>query len=514
MKTRVLFLVVCAMFSSGTGFAALTADPNILNASFEDPTVSSAMASVNYVTDWFEASTTDARTQTRLEGTGNVLLTPHGYNLAGMLYPGSCIYQPVATFSSNTVYDVSLYVGKRNDQPGPVVHVELWAGGDPGLAADSAVNDRIGGNFELETVVGAALVDAAMLDFSQWGNTWPNPGQQNVQLLTETSHTTSDVLWLVIYRGNADTGGAAAGGQLYVDNVSMSFLADPFPVLPDDGATGVPVTTDANPSDPNYTTLVWLGPGTYDSVGGFDVYIGTTDPNFLLDPPYGLETTLVTGTSNLCADPSPSSDLDYETTYHWVVVAHEPNTVGTIPHPVSSSFTTISEDIPPVVTITQNGARTWPGAPSISLDATVTDAEAITNVDWSVTGVPATYADYLGDPNQFIISEGGTLENPTAVFAMNLTDPNALGYYQVTLTATDAGDPGATPPNEALEGSDTAWFEVLATPCLTFQANGGWLNPFDMNDDCVLDINDLTVWAAEWMDDRNPLNPYYYGWTP
>ena len=475
----------------------LTSDPNVINGDFEVPVCE---IEDEGVTDWIEAGGYNnfSWVVTRHYNTGGFNYgVGSGDNCVQIVSPYDCIYQAVATFSPNTMYEVTCWIGKKG-QRGPVGRVELWAGGTPPiLDDDDSVNYYGSEGFQL-TTAGATLVDSASFDFSYLESTDWSPGYQTFILQTQTSHTASDPLYLLFLRSDADP---EYGGQLAVDDVSMSRLMNPILIVPPYGATGLPITTDDLPDDPNHTTLAWSAPSgvTYE---GYDIYFGTTEPNLSVAD-YGM-TKLSTKTTATHIDPSPASDLEYETAYYWVVEAYDPNAIPNAEN--YSTFTTRVRDLMPVVTINQDGGRTWLGAPAVALDAVVTDPEeAIADTDWSVTTVPGSYADYLGDPNQFIISEGGTFTAPTALFAMNLTDPNALGYYVLTLTATD--DEGMGP---ALTGSDTVYVMVHETACEAFQANGDWLSPFDDDDNCVLDLTDAAAWFAAWLEDRNPSDPIVY----
>jgi hypothetical protein len=127
---------------------------------------------------------------------------------------------------------------------------------------------------------------------------------------------------------------------------------EPTNPVPGDNETDLPVITDADPGTSSETTLSWTAPAAYTSTG-YDVWFGT-EPNEL-HPDYDMikikQYASFTGTA---VDPliyyttdfgqdwydSEKTKLDYETTYHWYVVAYE----GTTPHASSSwSFTTKAE---------------------------------------------------------------------------------------------------------------------------------------------------------------------------
>lgn len=145
-------------------------------------------------------------------------------------------------------------------------------------------------------------------------------------------------------------------------------------------------------------TLSWDAPEAYTGAT-YDVYFGTTDPNFNIPAPYGLSSTLATGTALTSATPVPSP-MAYETEYFWVVDTHEPNDVGTILHPGAAwSFTTRLADSPPVVTAGSDWA-TWldSGTAIQAVSGTIADAGEGDVVDADITwtiqeypgGAPAT----------------------------------------------------------------------------------------------------------------------------
>jgi len=69
------------------------------------------------------------------------------------------------------------------------------------------------------------------------------------------------------------------------------------------------------------------------------------------------------------------------------------------------------------------------------------------------------------------------------------------GSYLVQLTATDGI--GQT-------GSDTLTVTVTADNCAAAQLSTAWdgFNVADYNEDCVVDIEDIALFATEWLDDR------------
>lgn len=484
MKTKLLLLASVVLVFTGTGFA-LTADPNITNGTFEDPVLVGTSSSTDVV-DWWEGGGFNqwSGVGTRKWGSANFKGgTREGLNGAQMVTTRDCLFQPVALFQPNTPYQVSCIIQKRDDQVGPSGRIELWAGGTP-LGADDpvATNTYYGSAGFPLTVAGATLVDSVSFDYSnvgKWNFLW---GTKSFTLATDSSHTTSDPLYLVFVK--------TGGGQLAVDAVTMTISDQTILTSPEDGA--VDVAVDAS--------LEWVGPGNYENEV-FDVYIGTSEPNFSEGAPYGM-TLVADGTPENSASPA----LDYETTYYWAVDVYEPNATepgNYLYHPATtfSSFTTLDEDVDPVVEFDQDGFRTWLDGPTVTITATVTDREAIADINWEFTTVPAEYA---GDPSLFLTDNTTDMTMPTADIVVP-NDPTATGYYEITLTATDdAGGAGA------LTGSKIIWFTVHNTPCDARKANGGGILPEDINSDCKVDLLDLAELSQAWLDDRNPANPIIY----
>ncbi|MGE4287002.1 MAG: hypothetical protein AB7F23_10455, partial [Phycisphaerae bacterium] len=79
--------------------------------------------------------------------------------------------------------------------------------------------------------------------------------------------------------------------------------------------------------------------------------------------------------------------------------------------------------------------------------------------------------------------------NPTADFT-TLT----AGTYAIELSATD---------NAGHSHADTMTVQVLNDACAAAQASADWagFNYFDVDQNCVVDFNDITVFAASWLED-------------
>jgi hypothetical protein len=505
MQARVFLLLICAALLPGTVHAIdvshLTEEPVVTNGDFQYPEI---VIEDEDVFEWVEGGGYNGFSgiYTREYGTGDWNAGGDGSTqMCQIVSPNDCIYQAVCWFQPNTKYELTCFIAKRSDQLGPKGRVELWAGGDPALIIGDNEDDGfyVSEAFQL-AVSGATRVAYAEFDYSHLDNSAPSPGANNFTFLTETSHTTSDPMYLLFMRESDD------GGQLGVDAVTLIIAGsgNAAPILPKDGATDVPVTTDDDPDDPSHTTLAWLPPRLY-TAQGYDVYFHTSEPNLLaaetVDTKYGMPriASLTTATH---IDPSPSSNLEFSSTYYWVVEAYEPepNNVP-IPFEDYSTFTTMATT--PIVNIILDGARTWPGE-QVPVPATVVqvDTEQSFTVEYTITAP----AGYTGDPNLFLVEDLSNPAEPSAIFTAVGTDPSILGFYEITLEATNAVDGN--------KGSDTMWIQVSETACEAKIANGDLLSPFDDNDDCVIDITDLAAWVAAWMDDRNPSDPTYYGYTP
>jgi hypothetical protein len=510
MKVKVLLLLICAVLLSGTGRAidvsGLTDEPVVTNGDFQYPEIVTEAEDVAY---WVEGGGYNGFSGIYLRqyGTGDWNAGGDGTTqMCQIVSPNDCIYQAVCWFQPNTKYELSCFIAKRSDQLGPKGRVELWAGGDPDLIIGDNEDDGyyVSEDFQL-AVSGATRVAYAEFDYSHLDNSASSPGTNNFTLLTGTSHTESDPMYLLFMRESDD------GGQLGVDAVTLIIAGsgNAAPILPADGATDVPVTTDDDPEDSTHTTLEWLAPRLY-TAQGYDVYLHTSEPNLLVeetvDTKYGMPriASLTTATH---IDPSPSSNLEFSTMYYWVVEAYKPEP-NDVPEPFETYATFTTTTSAPVVDIISEGARTWRGEPlPIPVTVIQVDSGQSFTAEYTVTGPDG----YTGDPSLFLadttlVDTGGGIWEATPVFTPTGTDPDIVGLYEITLEATNSVDGNM--------GSDTMWIQVTETACEAKIANGDSLNPFDDNGDCVINIMDFAAWAAAWLDDRNPSEPTYYGYTP
>ena len=506
MKARVFLLLICAVLLSGTAHAIdvshLKVDPNVVNGDFEIPAIPEGEVKDEDVFEWVEAEGYNIWTgvYTRLYGTGDWRAgAGGGAQMCQIVSPYDCAYQPVALFQPNTQYEVTCWIGKRSDQYGPKGRVELWAGGDPALIIGDDPDNYYGSEGFQLAVSGATRVDYEEFDYSHLDEYAWSPGAHSFTFLTDTSHTESDPLYLLFMR----SGLVGEGGQLGVDDVTLNIAGagNALPILPEDGATDVPITTDDDPDDPEHTTLAWLAPTLY-TAQGYDVYFHTSEPNLLIDQTpdtkYGMP-RIATQTTATHIDPSPSSNLVLSTTYYWVVEAYD---LG-VPVPFEEYATFTTKSSAPIVNIISDGIHTWLGEQTFTTATVVqVDPEQSFTVDYTITAP----AGYTGDPNLFLVEDLSNPAEPSAIFTAVGTDPNILGSYEITLEATNSVD--------GVKGSDTMWIQVAETACEAKMASGEPLSPFDDNDDCVLEMIDLTAWFTTWLDDRNPSDPTYYGYTP
>ncbi len=181
-----------------------------------------------------------------------------------------------------------------------------------------------------------------------------------------TGFTNSDRAGL---RGYLDLAVADAGGNIVIyidglinegeerawyDGVSYEAFIPPTAWDPDPANKESDVETDLS-ARAITGELSWNAPTAYNDAT-YDIYFGTTEPNFNDPAPYGL-TQLNIGDAQSATSIVPPV-LDYETTYYWVVDAYEPNTVPILYQGSGWSFTTAPSDYAPTVTA-GNNYITW-----------------------------------------------------------------------------------------------------------------------------------------------------------
>lgn len=240
-------------------------------------------------------------------------------------------------------------------------------------------------------------------------------------------------------------------------------------------AASNPVPTD---DGVNVTaTLSWDAPEAYTGAT-YDVYFGTTEPNFNDPAPYGLSNTLATGTLLTTATPVPSP-MAYETDYFWVVDTHEPNDIGTILHPGAAwSFTTEVADSPPVVTAGSDWVawldsgmvtQTVSGIVDDSGEGDVADTDIVWTIQAYPGGAPATAMQMIDRGSAGTLPAGetdivllrdwiGTDTRGTNIAGDPLTltiGGLASGTYTLTTIHHDMGDQTGT-FNIAIDGTTVA----------------------------------------------------------
>jgi hypothetical protein len=238
------------------------------------------------------------------------------------------------------------------------------------------------------------------------------------------------------------------------------------------------------------------------------------DPN--LDPAYTItydvyadpNQTKVTANSSSCAyrslgqtaatfDPTP--DMVNLTTYYWKVDSHVKFDYKTDPNVLSGpiwAFTTAPFDMTPVVDAGGSIITTLELASSpnvLTLNGSVTDDGISTlTVRWEAYDVAfsggltskVTFADATDPSTTVTISESGT--------------------YILNLSATDAT--GTV--------SDQIEIVVYDSDCDAAKATGTHVaNYYDRNDNCVVDLSDFAVFAAEWLDSTALTESYSYAST-
>jgi len=153
------------------------------------------------------------------------------------------------------------------------------------------------------------------------------------------------------------------------------------------------------------------------------------------------------------------------------------------------------DNSPPIVDA-GNSYLTWlDDLPLTTLAGTVGDGPpgdvADVDVVWSITDQP-------GGSNPSVTKTSIDWANPTAEFTTDTT-----GTYEITLTVTDS---------TGLVGSDTLEIPVVADACEAAQQVPGWVdfNPYDSDQNCVIDLIDYQAFAAQWLEDLRLTAPVAY----
>lgn len=199
MKVRVLASLVIFMLATVAAGAGLM-DPAISNGSFEDGGLGEGDWDFNVGAPWGETG------GTYLENNAITASdpTPYGDKSVRIGWSGA-VYQEIGTWSADTNYDVTLWIGQRGEASSWVVG-ELWAGGTSGYG---------GPDVSLWDNVGATWVDYHWFSAFDTGSTsgdatWTfNTSAFNADGLTEGAP-----LWLRL--------AADAPADLQIDNVRVT----------------------------------------------------------------------------------------------------------------------------------------------------------------------------------------------------------------------------------------------------------------------------------------------------
>ena len=235
----------------------------------------------------------------------------------------------------------------------------------------------------------------------------------------------------------------------------------------------------------------------------YDVYWSTVDANFIG------ESAASVGQAAQSFDPAVDATptlpaITTDTTYYWrvdsVVIWDvnsflEPGTYTVIPGTPDTYLQTVEGDSWQFTTLPANPAPTVDAGDNlytslalldspnaIALNGIVSDPGDSPTILWSVlTGV----ADYPGGTQSF---PGG------AGSAVTTFQSDTAGRFVLQLTADD----GYNPPV-----SDTMEVLVIEDACEAAKANpdGYTQLVFDLNNDCVVNLPDLAIVAAEWLTD-------------
>ncbi|MCK4999189.1 MAG: hypothetical protein KAS23_06630, partial [Anaerohalosphaera sp.] len=179
-------------------------DPDLINSSFEDPTLDSGTSS-NDINDWWDAVDF---TYTKDEGISTVPATPYGDNWAE-LGRGRWIYQQIGTYEENMDLDISFLLGRPTNQGGLDTRVSLLVGGNPELAADVAATYD---DNPLTGTVGATLIDSSALIPPVGAGAM---AEQLVRLSTGTGYSPGAPLWLQFHTSDTDS------GRVNIDNIKV-----------------------------------------------------------------------------------------------------------------------------------------------------------------------------------------------------------------------------------------------------------------------------------------------------
>ena len=222
---------------------------------------------------------------------------------------------------------------------------------------------------------------------------------------------------------------------------------------------------------------------------------------------------------------TPSSQLNKDGLYNMAVVSildagvpvpsvgaaimNDPNVVGPI-----WAIETLPRDLPPVVDVVDlvgvgfGNALTYDAALPVVLNATVDDStEAdLDTYGWEIIGWPGA------DPN--IVAAATLTDTTTDIYAPSATfdvdDTHSLyelGAWEIELTVTDTANP------EVLTGSDWITVTITTDACAVAKLRPDYLTTVakqgDIDQNCVVNLLDFALLAADWLDDVNQYTTYY-----
>ncbi|MFC1467303.1 M60 family metallopeptidase [Verrucomicrobiota bacterium] len=189
-------------------------NPAVSIASFEDPAMTLGENSSG-INGWYDSV---KYTLTQNDDTATHPDTPYGDNWAE-LGQERWMYQRIGTYRENMDLDISFLTGRRSDNPGLDMVVNLLVGGDATLAAD--VDNKIFTNNPLTNKVGGVGADliAASGVISKPAEAL-GMAEQSVQLSTGTGYAEGEPLWLQIAVVES------ASGRLLIDNVKVADVTD------------------------------------------------------------------------------------------------------------------------------------------------------------------------------------------------------------------------------------------------------------------------------------------------
>lgn len=272
---RVLLESVCLLLMAVSVRADL---PTISNGSFEADSLAVGGQASEF-SDWFHRTAWCFLSE---ESADDLPETPYGSNWVefGNL---SWAYQQIGTWSADLTLDISLLIGSKAGRDFPGLHISLWVGGDPNLAASGDPGIPL---TTLEAEVGATQI--AITDLIQPGALTEDTAkslEQMVTVSTGTGHVEGDPLWLLIQ--------SAGRQRVLIDNIVMNVLTgDPQPIdpVPATGAMGADPRgtlhwTVANISNPTYAVNI----GTTEACDDVLVDENTVTATFYA-PPKGLLT--------------------------------------------------------------------------------------------------------------------------------------------------------------------------------------------------------------------------------